>query len=221
MDSNISEDLIHWQDSVIILLKLRFLLWLEEVWWMEYTDSQFAWRDRENPEKGAAHLEFWTRFYPDTSPVQVNSLTARDNMTGNITSRILFKSLLHPPVLFKTATLWFCKNVVKWQRLFVFIKDLLWSERLCATWIEFSRVFNLICDSFIACHIKNSYTHREGALTFFFKCLILEHLAICIAVSNYYCSFCFGRFLAEVWDLILVFLNKIFTVLLGIIGLFS
>jgi len=46
-------------------------------------------------------------------------------------------------------------------------------------------------------------------------------VAICIAFSNYYCSFCFGRFLAEVWDLILVFLNKIFAALLGIVGLLS
>jgi len=67
---------------------------------------------------------------------------------------------------------------------------------------------------------EQSYSRRRS-LDIFFKYLNLEQVAICIAVSNYYCNFCFGRFLAEVWDLMLGFLNKIFIVLFGIIRLFS
>lgn len=65
-------------------------------------------KGQRKPRNWAVHLQFWTRFYPDTSPVQVSSLTARDNVIDNVTFHLLFKSLIHLPVLFKTA---YCLNL--------------------------------------------------------------------------------------------------------------
>jgi hypothetical protein len=60
-------------------------------------------KGQRKPRNWTAHLEFWTRFHPDTSPVQVSSLNAKDIMIDKVTFCLLFKSLLHPSVLFKTA----------------------------------------------------------------------------------------------------------------------